>query len=108
VSELSPDESDEEATQLAQLDADLAQLTTHLNTWLQDRFLSSDEAASLNLEDVLGLLAWLGQWHAHFDNYAGTEYPSVQARLAQIRTEIDNSIATFTDMSTTVAKPPED
>ncbi len=99
--------SQEEATQLAQIDADLAQLRAHLDTWLQDRFLSSQEAGGLNLEDVLGLLAWLGQWHSHFDTYTATEYPAVQARLAQIRNEIDNSIATFTDMSTTVAKNPE-
>jgi hypothetical protein len=98
-------DGESEAVQLAQIEADLAALTTHIDTWLQDRFLSSESAAALNLEDVAGLVGWLQQWQSHFDSYAATARPAVAARLAQIRTEIDNSIATFTQMAATL---PED
>jgi hypothetical protein len=97
-----PSDAEGEVAQLAQIDADLAELTTHVNTWLQDRFLTSDDVASLNLEDLAGLVAWLQQWHAHFDTYLDGAGPAVEARLAQIRTEIDASIANFTEMAATL------
>jgi hypothetical protein len=103
---MAPD-GEADATELARIDADLVQLNTHVNTWLQDRFLSSEDAAGLNIDDVAGLVAWLRQWHTHFDAYSGSEDPAVLARLAQIRIEIDNSIATFTEMAASLPDHPE-
>jgi hypothetical protein len=90
-----------EATQLEEIEADLVELTSHVNAWLQDRFLSEspDSIAGLNLEDVSGLILWLQQWQTHFDSYAEAATPAATARLAEIRTEIDNSIANFTEMA---------
>jgi hypothetical protein len=101
-----PSQDELEATELAQIETDLVQLATHVDSWVQDRFLSSESAAGLNIEDVAGLVAWLNQWHAHFDTFMDTATsladsgrPAMKARLAQIRTEIDASIETFTNMA---------
>jgi len=100
-----------EAETLAQIEADLAELTGHVNSWISDRFLASEDAPPLQLEDVVGLIGWLHQWHDHFDGYgdaatalAAEGKPAVVDRLAQIRVEIDNSIATFTDMAANLPK----
>ncbi len=94
-----------ETDQLTQMEADLAELSGHVDTWIKDRFLTADSATSLNLEDVAGLITWLQQWHIHFDSYGDTAAsleaagrPAAGSRLAQIRAEIDKSIATFTQM----------
>jgi hypothetical protein len=100
-----PTEDDLETDQLAQMEADLAELSGHVDAWIKDRFLAGESVAGLNLEDVAGLITWLQQWHIHFDSYGDTVAaletagrPAATLRLAQIRTEIDNSIATFTQM----------
>jgi hypothetical protein len=103
-------DGDPEAAQLAEIELDLGELTSHVNAWLQDRFLteSPDSVAKLNLEDVSGLIVWLQQWQIHFDGYAESATPAVTARLAQIRTEIDNSIANFTEMAAGLLPVQED
>jgi hypothetical protein len=100
-----------QASQLAQIEADLAELAAHVDRWINDRFLSSDSAAHLSIEDVAGLVAWLRQWHTHFDSYGDTAaalrdagLPAVTDRLALVRTEIDTSIATFTKMAAALPK----
>ncbi len=107
-----PSEDELEATELAQIETDLTELATHVKTWIQDRFLASESAEGLNIVDIAGLVTWLRQWQTHFDSYADTASslvdagrPAMEARLAQIRTEIDASIANFTDMA---AALPED
>lgn len=45
-------DSELEAIQLAQIEADLAELAAHVDSWINDRFLSSDSAAHLSIEDV--------------------------------------------------------
>jgi hypothetical protein len=104
--------SETEAETLAQIEADLTELTGHVNSWISDRFLASEEAAPLQLEDVVGLIGWLHQWHDHFDGYgdaatalAAEGKPAVVDRLAQIRVEIDNSIVSFTEMGDTLPPP---
>jgi len=102
-----------EAAHLADIEADLAELTNHVNAWISDRFLASEDASPLLLEDVLGLIGWLHQWHDHFDGYGETAAslaaegrPAVADRLAQIRVEIDKSIASFTQMGDTLPPMP--
>ncbi|HEX3539743.1 MAG TPA: hypothetical protein VHT75_04795 [Acidimicrobiales bacterium] len=101
-----PSDAETETELLARIDGDLGELTSHVNTWLADRFLTPETAAGLNLEDVSGLILWLQQWRLHFEEYAAaaTELaaagrPAVVDRLAQIRVESDNSIAQFTAMA---------
>jgi hypothetical protein len=101
---MSSDE-DLETDQLTQMEADLAELSGHVDTWIKDRFLASESVTGLNLEDVAGLITWLQQWHIHFDSYGDNAAsldaagrPAAIARLGQIRAEIDNSIDTFTQM----------
>jgi hypothetical protein len=108
-----PSDAELEATLLAQIEADLAELAAHVDTWLQDRFLASESAAGLNLEDVTGLIVWLRQWQDHFESYrddgsplAAAGLPAVNTRLDQVRAEIDTSIATFTQMAETLPPPP--
>ena len=100
-----PSDDELETDQLTQMEADLAELSGHVDTWIKDRFLTPESVTSLNLEDVAGLITWLQQWHIHFDSYVATAAsldaagrPATAARLGQIRAEIDNSIATFTQM----------
>ncbi len=105
-----PSASESEADLLAEIEADLADLTGHVNVWISDRFLVTEDPVPLNLEDVSGLIVWLQQWHNHFlDSYgdaaatlAGEGQQAVADRLAQIRVEIDNSIASFTEMAATL------
>jgi len=97
-----------EGTRVARIEADLAELTTHVDTWLQDRFLSSETPVEFNIEDAAGLVAWLNQWQTHFDGYDASANPATAARLAQIRTEIDNSIARVTEMAAALPVPPQD
>jgi hypothetical protein len=101
-----------EAAELAQIEADLAELSGHVDRWITERFLAPDSAAEMNLVDVTGLITWLHQWHAHFDGYAGTASalaeegrPAMADRLAQIRVEIDNSIASFTQIAASLPAP---
>ena len=107
-----PSDGELEATLLAQIEADLAELAAHVDRWLQDRFLASESASGLEIEDVIGLIAWLNQWQDHFDSYrddaASLEaggHRAVNARLDQVRSEIETSIATFTQMGQTLPKP---
>ncbi len=102
-----------EATLLAQIEADLAELAAHVDKWLQDRFLASESAAGLNLEDVTGLIVWLRQWQDHFETYradasalAAAGPSAVNARLDQVHTEIETSIATFKQMAETLPDQP--
>jgi hypothetical protein len=102
-----------EAAELAQIETDLAELSGHVDRWLTERFLASDTAAEMNLVDVTGLIVWLQQWHSHFDEYgeaaaalAEGGRPAVADRLAQIRIEIDNSIASFTQIAASLPDAP--
>lgn len=104
-----PSDGELETALLAEVDASLAELSAHVTTWINDRFLTSESATTLNAEDVTGLIAWLRQWHGHFDGYAeraealeAAGRPALRARLAQIRSEIDASIANFTQMAGTL------
>jgi hypothetical protein len=105
-------EAETESQQLAEVDADLAELNDHLNRWLAERFLAPETATELNIEDVSGLILWLQQWQQHFDDYgamasmlAEAGRPALADRLAQIRAEIDKSIATFTEMAAGLIGP---
>jgi hypothetical protein len=104
-----PSASESEADLLAEIEGDLSDLTGHVNVWISDRFLVTEDPVPLNLEDVSGLIVWLQQWHNHFATYgdaaatlAGDGHQAVAERLAQIRVEIDNSIASFTEMAATL------
>lgn len=104
--------SETEAAHLAEIEADLAELTGHVSTWISDRFLAAEDAPPLQLEDVVGLIGWLHQWHDHFDGYgedaaalSAEGRPAMADRLAQIRVEIDNSIASFTEMGDALPPP---
>jgi len=106
-------DTETEAAELAQIEADLAELSGHVDRWLTERFLASDTAAEMNLVDVTGLIVWLQQWHTHFDEYAEMAAalaeagrPAVVERLAQIRIEIDNSIASFTQIAASLPDSP--
>lgn len=101
-----------EATELAAIEADLSELAGHVTSWLNKRFLDSDDAGGMNLEDIAGLILWLQQWHVHFDGYeesaaslAEAGQPALAERLAQIRQEIDNSIENFTTMAADLLNP---
>jgi hypothetical protein len=102
-----------EASDLAQIEADLAELSGHVDRWITERFLESESPAEMNLVDVTGLIAWLQQWHTHFDGYAETAAklaaegrPAMTERLAQIRVEINNSIASFTQIAESLPAGP--
>jgi hypothetical protein len=96
-----PSDSEREATVLVQIEADLAELAAHVDTWLQDRFLTSESVAGLNLEDLTGLIVWLRQWQDNFESYReeASGSPAVNTRLDQVHAEIETSIATFKQMA---------
>lgn len=108
-----PSDSETEASELTSINADLNQLASHVSTWLNDRFLSSETASEMNLEDIAGLILWLQQWHLHFNGYdesattlADAGLSALADRLAQIRQEIDKSIANFTEMAANFIEVP--
>lgn len=97
-------DGDLETTLLAQIESDLAELAAHVDTWVKDRFLASDSATALNLEDVTGLIVWLRQWQQHFQEYrqAAGATAVVSTRLDQVNAEIETSISTFKQMAETL------
>ena len=103
---------------LAEIEAGLANLSANVDGWINERFLApaaeggSAPPPELDVADVNGLIAWLGQWHDHFEgfsedaeklNEAGR--PAVAERLAAIHTEIDKSIENFTQLAQSLPNP---
>jgi hypothetical protein len=101
-----PSEAELEASTSEEVEASLNEVAAHLQKWLNDRFVADETAIELTIFDIAGLIAWLNQWKDHFASYAeqadaleASGKPALKARLAQIFTEIDKSIANVGQMA---------